>query len=327
MSLRELPKIRDSLSYLYVEHARVEQSEHSISLWDKDGTRTVPCAALAAILLGPGTSITHAAVSTLAEVGCSVLWVGEGSIRLYAHGLGETRSSRRLLTQAESHSVPAKRAAVVRRMYEMRFAEGLPTNVTIEQVRGKEGVRVRTAYARLAKEHGVPWHGRRYERGNWTAADLVNRALSSGAACLYGVCHAAIVSAGYSPALGFIHTGKMLSFVYDIADLYRIDVVVPAAFAAARHYVESPTRSGLEREVRIACREAFRAHDLMGRLVGDIDRLLTLDGAAIEASASWVDGVLEGVGDLWAGPGVGPAEGGINYGDPDPGEGSDDSEG
>jgi len=207
-NLKELPKFRDGLSYLYVEHAVVEREAGGIGIYDQEGLTLAPVAGLGVLFLGPGTRITHAAIRLLAENGCTVAWVGEGMARFYAQGLGDTRSAARLYRQARAWAEPALHLQVVMRLYRMRFPEPLPEGLTLEQVRGLEGVRVRETYARWSRETGVPWHGRSYDRGNWRAADPVNRALSSGASYLYGLAHAAIVSMGFSPALGFIHTGK-----------------------------------------------------------------------------------------------------------------------
>src|SRR5579872_310577 len=231
--LHLLPKVRDSWSYLYVEHCRVDQEAKAIALHDERGTTAVPCASLTLLMLGPGTSVTHAAIRVLAESGCLVAWTGEEGVRTYAQGMGETRSARNLLWQAYLCMNRQRRLEVVRRMYAKRFAEELAPHLTLEQIRGREGVRVREAYARASRESGVEWQGRSYHRNEWKSTDAVNRALSTANSCLYGVCHAAIISAGYSPALGFIHTGKMLSFVYDVADLYKADVTIPLAFCAA----------------------------------------------------------------------------------------------
>ncbi|GAA6756663.1 type I-E CRISPR-associated endonuclease Cas1e [Thermus thalpophilus] len=222
-NLKELPKFRDGLSYLYVEHAFIEQEAQGIGIYDQQGLTLVPAAALGVLFLGPGTRITHAAIRALAGNGCTVCWVGEGLARFYAQGLGDTRSAHRLERQARAWADPNLHLEVVYRLYEKRFSEPLPRNLSLEQVRGLEGVRVRTAYARWSQETGVPWKGRSYDRRNWVASDPVNRALSSGAAYLYGLAHAAIVSTGFSPSLGFIHTGKLLSFVYDLADLYKTE--------------------------------------------------------------------------------------------------------
>jgi CRISPR-associated protein Cas1 len=270
--LHELPKLRDSLSYLYVEHVRVQQKHKAVELLDKEGRTMVPAAALSVLMIGPGTTITHAAVKALADNGCLVIWCGEDGMRCYAQGGGETRKAYHLLKQAELVSDPEKRLEVVKRMYRYRFSdEELDPDLDIFQLRGKEGARVRHAYAEASHTYGVQWHGRRYERSNWGSGDPVNRALSAAHALLNGLCHTGIVSGGYSPALGFIHTGKQLSFVYDIADLYKVEVTVPLAFRIA---AESEEKIGPR--VREACREAFREHQLLKRILPDIDHLLDI---------------------------------------------------
>lgn len=267
--LRILPKVRDSWSYLYVEHARIDQEDKGICLHDEAGRVHVPCASLQLLMLGPGTTVTHAAVLTMAEAGCLVAWCGEQGVRFYAQGMGETRSSARLMRQAALWAEPAQRLAIVRRMYEMRFPDPLAPGLTLRQIRGKEGARVRTAYAAAAERYGVPWERRQYNRLDWDASTPINRALSAANSCLYGVCHAAIVAAGYSPALGFIHTGKMLSFVYDVADLYKMELTVPAAFLEV-------AKGGpkLESRVRHRCRDLFAEQQLLGRIVADLESLL-----------------------------------------------------
>jgi len=268
--LHELPKLRDSLSYLYVERVRIQQKHKAVELLDEDGRTMVPAAALSVLLAGPGTTITHAAVKALADNGCLLVWCGEDGMRCYAQGGGETRKAYHLLTQAELVSDPEKRMEVVKRMYRYRFGdEELGPGLDIFQLRGKEGARVRTAYAEASRTYGVPWHGRRYDRNNWGGGDPANRALSAANALLNGLCHTGIVSGGYSPALGFIHTGKQLSFVYDIADLYKVEVTIPLAF---RIVAESKDRIGPR--VRDACREAFKEHRLLHRILPDIDYLL-----------------------------------------------------
>jgi len=228
--LHLLPKFRDGWSYLYVEHCKVDQENKAIAIHDARGRVPVPCAALSLLMLGPGTSITHAAIRTLAQNGCLVMWCGEEGVRFYAQGMGETRKAYRLLHQARLAASPSLRLTVVRRLYQMRFEEPLDPSLTLREIRGKEGIRVRQAYAAASRETGVPWKGRSYKRDNWHSADPVNRALSAANSCLYGICQAAILSTGYSPALGFIHTGRMLSFVYDIADLYKTEISIPVAF-------------------------------------------------------------------------------------------------
>ncbi len=267
--LYTLPKVRDSLSYLYVERCKIDQDAKAIALHNINGKTSVPCANLTLLMVGPGTTITHAAVKTLADNGCLVMWTGEKGVRFYAQGMGETRASRNLLHQSFLSSIPKLRLQVVRRMYEMRFGEELSPDLSIQQIRGKEGVRVRTAYAQASEMTGIEWVGRSYQRTNWQSSDPVNRALSSANSCLYGICHAAIVSAGYSTALGFIHTGKMLSFVYDIADLYKADITIPMAFQTAAESVEN-----IESRVRHLCRDKFHEEKFLKRIIPDIQRAL-----------------------------------------------------
>ena len=154
-------------------------------------------------------------------------------------------------------------------MYQKRFPGESLAGKSIEQVRGMEGLRVRKAYEQAAVAHGIAWEGRDYDQDDWFRATAANRALSAANACLYGLCHAAIVSAGYSAAIGFIHTGKMLSFVYDVADFYKTEVTVPVAFRLA-----ATVSQGLERAVRMECRKAFHEHRLMDRILPDIAEVL-----------------------------------------------------
>jgi len=267
--LHELPKLRDSVSYLYVEHAILDRKDSAVEFINKEGRTLVPVASLCVLMLGPGTSITHAAIKTLAEAGCSVLWTGEEFMRYYAQGLGETRKAFHLLRQAELVSDPHQRMHVVRRMYQKRFDWELDPTLSIEQIRGLEGVRVRQAYAEASRQYKVPWDGRKYDRQNWGAGDPINRALSAANALLNGVCHAGIVSGGYSPGLGFIHTGKQLSFVYDMADLYKAELTIPTAFQ-----IVGESSENVERRTRAACRDKFKEARLLERILPDIDGLL-----------------------------------------------------
>lgn len=278
--LHELPKLSDSISYLYVEHCIIEQKAKAVEKIDKDGRIMIPAASLTVLMIGPGTSITHAAVKSLAENGCGMVWVGEDATRFYAHGNGETRRAYHLLRQARLVSDPLLRLAVCKRMYRKRFDGELDSDLTIEQLRGKEGARIRTTYTQASIIHGVSWHGRNYNRSDWDDSDPINRAISTANALLYGVCHAAIVSGGYSPALGFIHTGKQRSFVFDIADLYKVDITIPVAFR-----VVGESTGNLYARVRKACREAFKEYRLLKRVLPDIADVLDLSESTLEAGS------------------------------------------
>ncbi|MBN1886141.1 MAG: type I-E CRISPR-associated endonuclease Cas1 [Candidatus Krumholzibacteriota bacterium] len=302
--LHVLPKFSDGWSYLYVEHCRIDQEAQAIAIHDETGKVPVPCAKLALLMLGPGVSITHAAISVLADHGCLVVWCGEEGVRFYASGMGETRSAVNFLHQARMWAHEKLRMKVIRRFYQLRFAEELDPELTLRQIRGMEGVRVRETYARASRETGVPWTGRSYHRGNWSDANPVNRALSAANSCLYGICHAAIVSAGFSPALGFIHTGKMLSFVYDVADLYKTEVTIPVAFQAAAAETDS-----LERQVRMTCRDQFVATRILKRIIPDIKTVLMVHKKDVSCDSVLFDQDAAAPGALWD-PEEGEVEGG-----------------
>jgi CRISP-associated protein Cas1 len=328
--LHVLPRFRDGLSFLYVDRVRIEQDENAILLLDDRGRVPVPVASLAVLMLGPGSTITHAAMLALADNGCSVVWCGEGSVRCYAAGSGETHRAANLMAQATAWADPVRHMDVVKRFYRMRFPEELRPDLTLEQLRGMEGVRVREMYARMGRETGVKWSGRTYKRGDWGAADPVNRALSTANACLYGLCHAAIVATGFSAGLGFIHTGKMLSFVYDVADLYKCDVTVPVAFEAAR----DGWNSGVETRVRKLCRQRLWEAKLLDRIIPDIQTSLGLKAEKVQVTdMSKPEALEDSVTSLWT-PDGNAVPGGQNYADhldgvegPAPAPPADDGEG
>jgi CRISPR-associated protein Cas1 len=311
MDLRTLPKVRDSWSYLYVDHCRIEVDAKAIAILDERGRTPVPCASLSLLLLGPGTAITHSAVRALADNGCLIGWTGEQGVRFYALGVGETRSAKNLYRQIARWANPGMRLDVAKAMYRLRFGEDVFKQDwhDIKQLRGMEGARVRDAYAHASINTGVPWFGRTVHLGKWNASDPINRAISSANSALYGVCHAAIVAAGYSPAVGFIHTGKQLSFVYDIADLYKTEITIPAAFATVAGGTED-----LESRVRRACRDAFRETRLLERIVSDIELVLMSSGGSLATDAYAETAATPG--GLWD-PEEGVVPGGVNYADPE----------
>jgi CRISPR-associated protein Cas1 len=273
--LQEIPKFTDKWSFLYFEKGKIEQYRQSISYEYLDKVVPVPVETLALLMLGPGTTVTHAAMKTISESRCSVAWVGENGVKFYGFAQSATYSARNLLKQVECITDEKEKMRIVRTMYAMRFPEILPADITLEQLRGKEGSRVRAAYKTLSEKHGVEWHGRSYDQNNWKSGDPLNRALSTANSCLYGLTQAAIISLGCSPALGFVHSGKQLSFVYDIADLYKVDITVPIAFAAGAPSTDSDkSKKQPETIARHLCRDQFREKKLLKKIVKDIMGLL-----------------------------------------------------
>jgi CRISPR-associated protein Cas1 len=229
----------------------------------------IPVGGVACLMLEPGTRVSHAAAALAARVGTLLVWVGEAGVRLYASGQPGGARSDRLLYQAQLALDENLRLKVVRKMYEIRFQEKPPERRSVDQLRGIEGARVKQMYKLLAQQYRVDWNARNYDTGNWDAADIPNRCLSAATACLYGVTEAAVLAAGYAPAIGFIHTGKPLSFVYDIADLFKFETVVPVAFKVAATKVTE-----VERQVRLKCRDIFRQSKLLERIIPSIEEVL-----------------------------------------------------
>lgn len=294
-SIKPIP-IRDRASVLSLEHGRIDVENGSFLLATADGARTqIPAAGLACIMLEPGTRITHAAVALAARLNCLLIWTGEGGVRLYSAGQPGGSSATRLLFQVKTALDDTARLKVVREMYARRFGEPAPERRSIDQLRGMEGARVRSEYARLAAEHGVDWKGRRYDAKSWRAADVPNQCVSAATAALYGLAEAAILAAGYSAAVGFLHRGRALSFVYDIADLFKFETVVPAAFATAARVARGDADDAPpERLVRLACRDAFRKTGLLDRIIPAIHDVLAAGGLdAPEDAPEGVEPVLE----------------------------------
>ena len=270
--LQSLPQIRDRLSFLYLEHCVVNRQDGAITVSDARGTVHVPAASLSVLLLGPGTKVSHRAMELIGNAGTGAIWVGEQGVRYYAHGSPLTHSARLLIRQARLVSNVRTRIAVARKMYQMRFPNEDVSALTMQQLRGREGSRIRSVYRRASKATGIPWNGRAYDPENFEGSDAVNMALSAAHACLYGVVHSAIVALGCSPGLGFVHTGHERSFVYDVADLYKAEVTIPIAFEIA---AEQPEDIGSATRHRV--RDAISNGHILEQAVKDIRRLLVDD--------------------------------------------------
>lgn len=264
-----LQPVAKRMTFVYLERCVVHRDANAIAAMDESGTTFLPAASFGVLLLGPGTRITHQAMVLLGESGVVASWVGEGGTRLYASAPSLSRSTRLLEAQARLVSNRRSRLAVARAMYQMRFPGEDVTRATMQQLRGMEGARIRRAYRALAEQYGTQWSGRRYDPADSSAGDLVNRALSVANSALYGIAHTVIAATGCSPGLGFVHTGHSLSFVYDVADLYKVEISFPAAF-------ESATRgkSDFHGDVRRQVRERAHANRLLERIVDDLHRLL-----------------------------------------------------
>ncbi|MBL4606826.1 MAG: type I-E CRISPR-associated endonuclease Cas1 [Pseudomonadales bacterium] len=274
LPLKPIP-IKDRISMIFIEHGHIDVKDGAFVVVDKgsDERMLIPVGSVACLMLEPGTRVSHAAVKLAATTGTLLIWVGEAGVRLYSAGQPGGARSDKLLYQAKLALDEDLRLKVVRKMFEMRFGEPAPERRSVNQLRGIEGARVRKTYELLAKQYGVKWQGRRYDPKDWESGDVINRCLSSATSCLYGVTEAAVLAAGYAPAVGFIHSGKPLSFIYDVADIFKFETVVPVAFKIAAKHPSKP-----DREVRIACRDIFRSTKLLKKIIPSIEEMLSAGG-------------------------------------------------
>lgn len=286
--LTELPRIGDRVSFIYIEHAKINREDSAVTVSDYRGIVRLPAAMIGVLLLGPGTDISHRAVELIGDTGTSIVWVGERGVRYYAHGRALSNSSRYLIKQAQLVSNQQKRLGVARKMYQMRFPDEDFSGLTMQQLRGKEGARVRKIYRNYSKAHNIPWNGREYDPDDFESGTDVNKALSAANVCLYGLVQSVVVALGISPGLGFIHTGHGLSFIYDIADLYKADYSIPISFKIAG---ENPGNSDIGGLTRRAMRDAFVDGKLMTQIVKDLQYLLEAEDAD--------DGVEPDIMNLW----------------------------
>lgn len=271
--LPELPRIEDRVSFIYIEHAKVNRQDSAITVAESRGIVRIPAAMIGVLLLGPGTDISHRAVELLGDTGTAMVWVGERGVRQYAHGRSLARTTRFLVRQAKLVSNTRSRLAVARQMYQMRFPDEDVSGLTMQQLHSHEGARVRRAYRRLSQEYHVPWQRRDYNPENFEGGDPVNQALSAANVALYGLVYSVVAALGLSPGLGFVHTGHDRSFVYDIADLYKAETTIPIAFQVAAAYEKG---QDVGRISRLKVRDAFVDGKLMVRMVRDLQQLLAV---------------------------------------------------
>lgn len=276
--LQALPQICDRMTFLYLEHCTLNRQDGAITVTEERGCVHVPAASISALLLGPGTRITHRGMELIGDSGVTVVWVGENGVRYYASGRPLTHRAGLLMRQAALVSNMRSHLSVARKMYQMRFPEDDVSGLTMQQLRGREGARIRRIYRQASEKSNIPWNGRQYDPEDYAAGDPVNQALSAGHACLYGLAHAVIAALGCSPGLGFIHVGHECSFVYDVADLYKAETTIPIAFEIAAQ--DAPD---IGAAVRRRMRDEMMRLHLLERMTKDIQLLLNEEETPLEA--------------------------------------------
>ena len=268
-SASKKPPLRSRWGMVYLEFGHLVRKDHALVFERKSKTTVLPVARLACLLLGPGTTVTAAAVAMLARHGVTACWTGKDACHFYQNGLFG-QSSRRLLAQVERYGDSRLRRQTARRLLERRTGESLDPDWDIETLRGFEGRWMKKRFRVLSEEYRITWKGR--QSGNWDKLDPVNRALSVANHCLYAFCHCAVVAAGFFPAIGFLHSGNMRSFVFDVADLYKPETTLPVAFEIAAEGLTDP--KAIERKAHTAARDRFRDRRLYEQIVPELLEVL-----------------------------------------------------
>lgn len=276
--LQALPQIRDRMTFLYLERCTIGRQDGAITVTEERGCVHVPAASISVLLLGPGTRITHRGMELIGDSGVSVVWVGEKGVRYYASGRPLTHRAGLLIRQAALVSNMRSHLNVAKKMYQMRFPDEEVSGLTMQQLRGREGARVRGIYRQQSAKWNVPWNGRQYDPEDYASGDAVNQALSAGHACLYGLAHAVIAALGCSPGLGFVHVGHESSFVYDVADLYKAETTIPIAFEITAQEVDDVGAA-----VRRRMRDEMTKQHILERMTKDIQSLLNAEEEPLEA--------------------------------------------
>lgn len=285
-SPRELTRMGDRLSFIYLERCTLHREDNAITAEDAEGVTHIPAATIGTLLLGPGVRVTHQAMSLLGDSGAGVVWVGEQGVRFYSGGRSLNRSSTFVEAQATKWANRRTRLEVAREMYRMRFPGEDPSALTRHELLGREGRRVKECYRREAERVGLTWSGRQYLPGSFDTGDPTNQAITAAAQCMYGIAQTTVTALGCAPGLGFIHSGHELAFVLDIADLYKTEIAIPIAFEEAAH---SPEDVGSR--TRRAIRDRINKIGLLRRCVDDIKHLLLPDAPEGDASRDDTDRV------------------------------------
>lgn len=266
-----LPQVKDKYPFLYLERGRLEIDDSSIKWIDADANVVpIPVATINTLLLGPGTTVTHEAIKTATAANCAVCWVGEDSLLFYAAGFLPTADTRNLKRQIALAATEDSALTVARAMYAKRFPDAELAGKSLNSMMGMEGNRVRALYQQKAEEYGVGWKGRQFTPGKFELSDVTNQVLTAANAALYGILCSAVHAMGYSPHIGFIHSGSPLPFVYDLADLYKESLCIDLAFSLTREMAGRYDKY----KVSDAFRKRVISMDLLEMVSADVNELM-----------------------------------------------------
>ena len=271
VSRKLIPQVKDKYPFVYLEHGRLEIDDSSVKWIEATGhVISIPCATVNTILLGPGTSVTHAAIKSMSESNCTVCWIGSDSLLYYATGETPTANTYNLKKQISLYSNSKKKLETARTLFSFRFPDLELKEKSLSEMMGMEGYRVKALYKNVAEKYEIPWDGRNYIPGKINLSDTTNKILTCCNVALYGILLSVVHALGFSPRIGFIHSGCPLPFVYDIADLYKPEVSIDLAFKLTKEmggeYIKDV--------VADAFRERICNNNILERSVKDIGKIM-----------------------------------------------------
>lgn len=289
-------RLEDRLSFLYLEYCLVRQDRTGVvairdarnddgdsNRVEMDGSDVVriqlPVAGLAVLCLGPGTSISNAAMTSCARAGCTVVFTGGGAISAYSHATPLTSAGKWAIAQARLVASDLYLRDAALKLYKRQFSMDNFPGGSIRTMRGLEGRLMRNTYRDCAKKAKISGF-----RRDTKASDPVNAGLNVANSIMYGLAATACTAIGVNPALGVIHRGDVRALLFDLADLYKASVVIPLVFSHAndedpiseirRHLRKEIVRKRLMEDMLEALMEILTPH-LPSR---DDDRLIDDEG-------------------------------------------------
>ncbi|NLB63791.1 MAG: type I-E CRISPR-associated endonuclease Cas1 [Fibrobacter sp.] len=257
---------------LYLEHGRLEVDDSSLKWISATGSvMRLPVARLSAVLMGPGTTVTHAAITSMSRLNTPIAWVGEDGVHFYAFGVNVNEKCQTAMDHAVLYANKEKRLNVAREMFAYRFPKVDVSTKSVAELRGMEGMRIRKLYEECANKYGVLWKGRNSsgQIKHLGKRDPINRMLTIANYTLYCICLSAVCTMGYIPSLGFVHTDGKIPFVYDIADLYKEEITIRPCFETYGEFGDVGRDGALA-----LVKEAVEKHKLITRIPKDLKRLI-----------------------------------------------------
>lgn len=219
-----VPPVSTRWNPIYLEHGRLEVDDSSIKwISSDDGVMRIPVARITTLVMGPGSTVTHAAIAMCARMNTVILWVGDDNLHFYAYGVSVNEKCITTMRHAELYADLECREQIAIKMFKYRFGQEVEGK-SIEQLRGMEGFRVKKMYRELSEEYGVAWiHRNSSDMLSHIIGpqDDINKMITISNFYLYSICLSVCLSMGYLPALGFIHVDGKTPFIYDVADLVK----------------------------------------------------------------------------------------------------------